>query len=94
MWEPINVNRSTFCKKKSSKFFGSLLTDFITKIEVLVIRPPVASAGGFRGKRRGRSPPPPPKNQKIPNKHKKINGEERKQREREKREVQSLRLKL
>ena len=29
--------------------------------------------------------PPPLKNQKIPNKHKKINGEERKQREREER---------
>ena len=36
--------------------------------------------------------PPKKKQHKTPNKHKKINGEERKQRER--REVQSLRLKL
>ena len=36
--------------------------------------------------------PPPQKKQKIPNKHQKINGEERKQRERESEE--SLRLKL
>ena len=48
--------------------------------------------GGFRGGRKGRSPPPPLKKQKtqinIKNKWR------RKKAEREKREVQSLRLKL
>ena len=46
--------------------------------------------GGFRGG--GRDVRPPPKKPKKPKINTKINGEERKQRER--REVQSLRLKL
>ena len=52
-----------------------------------------SSTGRFRGG--GRDVRPPKKLKKKTNRHsKKINGEEREQREREKREVQSLRLKL